>query len=205
MDSLSSAIGDTLSLFDLQHDINQINSISAKFGQIDTISSQNTATFNSKLDDLKRQLDNVKSSIKSLKQSTSFKTTKSSIIQLENEIFETARSLTTLNMEINSLKLSYNQDLKKLDELETDLNQLRISFSSLPDISTAALDKSNPNIINDRTRIIKMKLFDSLGLKVDLEKAQITILNKSSNRLISLKIDDNYSDYFISNYIWDNM
>lgn len=205
MESLSSAIGETLTLFDLQHDINQINIISSKFKQMDSTSHQKIQSFNLKIDDLKKQLDNVKASIKSLKHSSSFKTTKSSIIQLENEIFETARSLTTLNMEINTLKLSYNHDLKKLDELETDLNQLRISFSSLPDISNSSLDKSNPNVINDRARIIKMKLFDSLGLKVDLEKAQITILNKSTNRLISLKIDDNYSDYFISNYIWDNM
>lgn len=206
MDTLASAVSETLSVFDLQQDVALLGQIATKFEQLDSHASQQTAGFNAKLADLKHQLDQIRSSCRSLKQSSSFKSTKASMVQLENEIFETAKALTTLNMEINTVKLTYNQDLKRLDELENELNALRLSFSSsLQNIPNSALDKLNPNAISDRTRIIKMKLYDSLGLKIDVDQNELVILNKSQNKLVNLKIDDNYSDYFISNYIWDNM
>lgn len=147
--------------------------------------------------DLKRQLENILSSIKSLKNSTQTKTTKQELKKLENEIFNSARNLTNLNMEINSLKLSYNENLKKLDKLESELVKLNEKF-----ISNTINDSKS---IDENTNLIKLKLYQSIGLKFNTETKEVLILNKKKNNVSLLKIDDTYSEYFISNFIWENI
>lgn len=155
--------------------------------------------------DLQRQLENTLSSIKSLRSSSQTKSTKAELKKLENEIFDSARSLTSLNMEINSLKLSYNENLKRLDELETELAKLNDKFithaANLP-IDSASTD---PKTLDENTNLIKLKLYQSLGLKFNQDTREVLILNKSKNSVSLLKIDDTYSEYFISNFIWDNI
>lgn len=155
--------------------------------------------------DLQRQLENTLSSIKSLRSSSQTKSTKAELKKLENEIFDSARSLTSLNMEINSLKLSYNENLKRLDELETELAKLNDKFithaANLP-IDSVSTD---PKTLDENTNLIKLKLYQSLGLKFNQDTREVLILNKSKNSVSLLKIDDTYSEYFISNFIWDNI
>lgn len=155
--------------------------------------------------DFQRQLENTLSSIKSLRSSSQTKSTKAELKKLENEIFDSARSLTSLNMEINSLKLSYNENLKRLDELETELARLNDKFithaANLP-IDSASTD---PNTLDENTNLIKLKLYQSLGLKFNPDTREVLILNKRKNSVSLLKIDDTYSEYFISNFIWDNI
>lgn len=108
-------------------------------------------------------------------------------------------------MEINSLKLSYNENLKRLDELETELAKLNDKFithaANLP-IDSASTD---PKTLDENTNLIKLKLYQSLGLKFNQDTREVLILNKSKNSVSLLKIDDTYSEYFISNFIWDNI
>ncbi|VEU22637.1 DEKNAAC103678 [Brettanomyces naardenensis] len=115
-------------------------------------------------------------------------------MDLENRLFKIAGNLTTFNMELNSLKLTYNQDLKRLDELEDELSGLKNSFG---------LENSDDAV--ERAKIIKLKLYESTGLKLDPERREVLVLNKSANKTTVLKVNDNYSDYFISNYIWANI
>lgn len=47
-------------------------------------------------------------------------------------------------------------------------------------------------------------VYRKLGIKIDLKSSILIIYNKQKNLTDFLKYeDDKYSDYFISNYIWD--
>lgn len=107
-------------------------------------------------------------------------------------------------MEISSLKISYNKNLKKLDELEIELSKLTDKFNIN---NLNSIDTKNPDskYIQDNTNLLKLKLYQSLGIKFNNETREVLILNKSKNNVSLLKIDDSYSEYFISNFIWDNI
>ncbi|ODQ48916.1 hypothetical protein PICMEDRAFT_14437 [Pichia membranifaciens NRRL Y-2026] len=205
MDSLASPVEDTLSVFDIQNDINLIDTINSKIQQMDSLKDQSLASYSTRIEDLERQLENTLSSIKSLRSSSQTKSTKSELKKLENEIFDSARSLTSLNMEINSLKLSYNEDLKRLDELETELSKLNDKFISHTAILQVDSNSTDSKVVDENANLIKLKLYQSLGLKFNQETREVLILNKSKNNVSLLKIDDTYSEYFISNYIWDSI
>lgn len=108
-------------------------------------------------------------------------------------------------MEINSLKLSYNEDLKRLDELETELSKLNDKFISHTAILQVDSNSTDSKVVDENANLIKLKLYQSLGLKFNQETREVLILNKSKNNVSLLKIDDTYSEYFISNYIWDSI
>lgn len=110
-----------------------------------------------------------------------------------------------MNMEINSLKLSYNEDLKRLDELETELSKLNDKFISHTANLQIDPDSTDSKAVDENANLIKLKLYQSLGLKFNQETREVLILNKSKNSVSLLKIDDTYSEYFISNYIWDSI
>lgn len=195
MDSLASAVTDTISIVDIQNDIALIDTVNNSFHEIDLIQQQNADSIQSRIDQLSRQLDNIHDSIKSFKNSSQNKLIRNELKTLELEIFNSARNLTSLNMQLNSLKLSYNENLKKLDQLESQLEDLNSTFLKNSD-ALDSLESSN---------IIKLKLFQSTGLKYDPETKEIVILNKKQNTITPLKLDDNYTEYFISNFIWDNL
>ncbi|KAG0682659.1 kinetochore-associated Ndc80 complex subunit spc24 [Pichia californica] len=201
MESLATPIEETISVFDIQNDLDLIDTINNKIQQMDSIKDQNITSFSIRVDDLKQQLENTLSSIKSLKSSSQTKSTKSELRKLENEIFNTARNLTSLNMEINTLKLSYNQNLKRLDELESELSKLNDKFVS----GSVNLQLNDSKSVDENTNLIKLKLYQSIGLKFNSHTQEVLILNKKKNNVSLLKIDDTYSEYFISNFIWDNI
>lgn len=104
-------------------------------------------------------------------------------------------------MEINTLKLSYNQNLKRLDELESELSKLNDKFVS----GSVNLQLNDSKSVDENTNLIKLKLYQSIGLKFNSHTQEVLILNKKKNNVSLLKIDDTYSEYFISNFIWDNI
>lgn len=194
MESLAAPIVETTSIIDIQNDIALIDSVNNSFHQLSSLQHQTTDSIQSKIDNLTRQLDNIHSSIKSFKSSTQNKHIRNELKSFELEIFNSARSLTTLNMHLNTLKLSYNENLKQLDQLTSQLDDLQVTFLR----NSADVDDV------DAANIIKLKLFQSTGLKYD-QNGEVIVLNKAGNSLKKLRLDDSYTEYFVSNFIWDNM
>lgn len=195
MESLTIPVTDTISIIDIQNDIARIDTVNHCFHEIDLLQQQNVNSIQTRIDQLKRQLDNIHDSIKSFKNSSQNKLIRNELKTFELEIFNSARNLTSLNMQLNTLKLSYNENMKRLDQLEYQLDDLNSTFLRNSD-ALDSLESSN---------IIKLKLFQSTGLKYDTEGREVVILNKRKHTITPLKLDDNYTDYFISNFIWDNM
>jgi len=149
---------------------------------------------------LKKRLKTLSDTISELKLSPKLKNAKNDLIELENQMFKIANGLTKLNMEINSLKLTYNQDLKQLDDLEDQIQGLKVGFKS-----KLAESSAEPDEVSEKSKLIKLRLYESLGLKLDSGSKEILVLNKQENKTSVLKVDDSYSEYFISNYVWNNI
>jgi kinetochore protein Spc24 len=206
LESLATPVQDTLSILEIHNDIALVDAVNNKIHQLDTFTEENISSFQLRIDELHRQLDNILSSIKSLKSSTQSKSTKLELKKLENEMFNSARNLTSLNMEINSLKLSYNDNLKKLDTLQSELTALNDKFLiNTGDISHTNAHRDGNTDIDENTNLVKLKLYQSLGARYDNDTREVLVLNKKQNTVSSLKLNDSYSDFFISNYIWDSI
>lgn len=209
LESLAAPIQDTLSILEIHNDIALVDAVNNKIHQLDTFTQENISSFQLRIDELHRQLENILSSIKSLKSSSQSKSTKLELKKLENEMFNSARSLTSLNMEINSMKLSYNDNLKKLDTLQSELNALNDKFMlNTENISDPSSHKDGANTnadLDENANLVKLKLYQSIGLRYDNDTREVLVLNKKENRVNSLKLNDSYSDFFISNYIWDSI
>lgn len=113
--------------------------------------------------------------------------------QLDTLKLNIAKSLTDLESNINSLKLSKVKLSNDLSEVKTSLQNVLDS----PDIS---------NVTND-ANILKINLYRNLGIKIETidNTDTIIIYDKETNSSSILTAGEKLSDYFISNYIWERL
>ncbi|GMG35929.1 unnamed protein product [Ambrosiozyma monospora] len=57
----------------------------------------------------------------------------------------------------------------------------------------------------ERAKMLKAKLYQISGVKINLEKREVLVLNKKKATSSVLKLEEEYSDYFITNFIWENL
>lgn len=194
MDSMDSAVSETLAGFNINNDLNVLDHLGDQLKDMDRRRRRELDTQQSRIDGLKRQLATQNRMLEQLRTSEKLKQAKKDLMVSEDEMFKVANALTASNMEVNSLKLTYNQDLKRLDELDQQLQTLRDRSDDADLVESV-----------DRAKMIKVKLYESLGVKGDPEHKQVLVLNKGANKTRVLKLDDRYSAYFVSNYVWDNL
>ncbi|ODV86547.1 hypothetical protein CANARDRAFT_27741 [[Candida] arabinofermentans NRRL YB-2248] len=198
-------LSDTRSMIDFESDLNSINTINTKIKELDSINNNTLMQHRSRLTQLTNQLETVKTTIEQLKSSPKVQATKTSLITLENEIFQIANNLTQLAMDISSLKFKHKENINKLDELENNLQELKESNYIDNTMGIGRSSGGDSASISEKSKIIKLKLYESLGLKLNFDKGEVLILNKQANKTNVVKIDDSYSEYFISNLVWDNL
>ena len=72
----------------------------------------------------------------------------------------------------------------------------------------------NDNILkNPDSKAIKINIYKNLGVEIESgeegetenKQDKVIIYNKETNLSSILNIDDKYSEYFITNYIWDRL
>ncbi|GME83831.1 unnamed protein product [Ambrosiozyma monospora] len=146
--------------------------------------------------ELSKEVETLSQLVAELKKSDKLKDLTKEYEDLENQIFEKVKKLSVLSADFNSLQLSYNRDIKELEELRIQLDKLDNRYKN-GDYDEA--DKV------ERGKMIKAKLYQIPGVKINLEKKEIYVLNKRKATSTVLKLDEEYSDYFISNFIWDNL
>ncbi|ESX02035.1 hypothetical protein KL905_002306 [Ogataea polymorpha] len=192
---LSLPIVQIRSFFDIQKDLSAIDTINNNLKKLESLRQEELDRHQDKLDELQRELEHFESSIEELKNNQKSKEVKEELLKVEDLIFTIAKHLTSLNMELNALKLKYNQDLVKLENLQNQLAELEQHS-----IETDA----NKNV-SERSKALKLKLYESLGLKLDFNSKQVLVLNKKSQKTNVLNLDQGYDEMFISEYIWDNI
>lgn len=111
------------------------------------------------------------------------------IRKLDSEKLQWAKMFTDLESSTDHHNATLIKHRRELDEL----------------LSEDVLDESTSNV--DDSLVLKLKLFRDLGITFDSDKTKALIQSRTtgSNELYTLRLDENYSDYFISNYIWDKL
>lgn len=123
------------------------------------------------------------------------------------------KSMNKKSIELDNLKVSL---AKKLNELERQINSLNIEKVNLTKQQQDLVDE-NENSINSNllsnfdSKIMKINLYKNLGVLLESgedeqsENDKLIIYNKFADLTSVLKVDEKYSDYFITNYIWDKL
>lgn len=99
---------------------------------------------------------------------------------------------------MNDLESSNDYNIAHLNKLKKELED--ISEEDILDTTTSDIEDSV---------LLKLKVFRSLGVSFDGTKPEnhtkALIQSSSTINLYTLSLDKQYSNYFISNYIWDKL
>lgn len=131
---------------------------------------------------------------------------------LSNNIFNV---MNEKSIELDNLKLSL---AKNLNDLESQINSMNITKKDLME-KYELVKMKNDNLINDNilknpdSKAIKINIYKNLGVEIESggegetenKQDKVIIYNKETNLSSILNIDDKYSEYFITNYIWDRL
>ncbi|KAK6457711.1 Spc24 subunit of Ndc80-domain-containing protein [Scheffersomyces xylosifermentans] len=134
-------------------------------------------------------------------------------IELDNIKVSIAKNLNDLESSINLLKLNKSKLQKNLEELKVKIANL---FNDPFDDRNREKSTNEEDLLNQDSSILKISLYRNLGVRIenfnedskaDEETANdhIIIHNKEKNLTSVFKVEPKYSDYFISNYIWDRV
>lgn len=119
------------------------------------------------------------------------------------------------SIELDNLKLSL---AKNLNDLESQINSMNIMKKDMTEKYELAKLK-NDNLINDNilknpdSKAIKINIYKNLGVEIENNEDnetgnsqdKVVIYNKETNLSSILNIDEKYSEYFVTNYIWDRI
>lgn len=119
------------------------------------------------------------------------------------------------SIQLDNLKLSL---AKNLNDLESQINSMNITKKDLME-KYELVKMKNDNLINDNilknpdSKAIKINIYKNLGVEIESgdedesenKQDKVIIYNKETNLSSILNIDDKYSEYFITNYIWDRL
>lgn len=119
------------------------------------------------------------------------------------------------SIELDNLKLSL---AKNLNDLESQINSMNITKKDLLE-KYELVKMKNDNLINDNilknpdSKTIKINIYKNLGVEIESgdegenenKQDKVIIYNKETNLSSILNIDDKYSEYFVTNYIWDRL
>lgn len=128
--------------------------------------------------------------------------------ELDNIKVSIAKNLNDLESSLNTLKLSKSTLLTELTTLKSHLDEQFSKYLQDPYGDTLA---ENDRLVNQNSHVLKINLFRNLGVRIENfneseeDKDRIVIYNKETDLSSVLKVDEKYSDYFISNYIWERL
>lgn len=133
----------------------------------------------------------AKSSVEAMQNSPSNREHVDLIHQLDREKFALAKA-------INELEASNDHNSAGLLKLKHELEEL---------MEEDVLDTATSDV--EDSTLLKLKVFRSLGVSFDGDRPEAhtkaLIQSSTYNNLYTLSLDKQYSNFFISNFIWDKM
>lgn len=197
---------ETKEAFTIQDDINalivineKLKSIKQKSGELLDNKSDKVTKLSGKLSSLNKKIDDLNIQLSQTQE-------ESKNFEKNDRMEDFEKELQALEAENNELKTTIDDKISHF--VEQSQGSSSPLTSSLP---TSQMDKEideeerellkDPNV---RANILKLKLFRSLGVILDSANKQVFI-EGNDNKIDVLSLDEDYSDYFKTKYIWDKI
>ncbi|KAF3987570.1 hypothetical protein FT663_04387 [Candidozyma haemuli var. vulneris] len=201
----------TIENFETEPDITSLSRISETIVKTEEKRNAKLDRLQKGITALEEQLAEAKSKLESLNQpSDAFKEQVSGLGKSPLDPNEnTFQLINTKSGELDSMKVTL---AKQLTDIESQINQLHMTKMNLTKQKDEFLQQKEQALAvsvaeNHNSSSMKISLFRSLGVHVDsAEKSdKIVIFDEKKNQTSVLDVDEKYSDYFISNYIWERL
>ncbi|GMM34068.1 hypothetical protein DASC09_013930 [Saccharomycopsis crataegensis] len=224
LENLSSLLKSTIQNFEIEPDIQIISQINKKISNLQRLRYEKIQQQEQELEKLVNEYELKLNGIQSLELSQERKKILEEINELNNLKFKLARNYLELENEINDLGLQFKKktqelvDLQNLNILNNELNanpdsnvlKLKIykNFGLLIETKFKSTTKTNhDNGVKDLTN--DSSFLDKINEDYNNEKIHNLVINNNRTNLITTlnidETDNKLSDYFISNYLWDNL
>lgn len=206
-------VSSTIESFETDPDLASLARINDTMAQTEAIRTAKLDALTKEITELEAKLAERKKEVESLNmQSDSFLETLNTLgntkVGRDEGVF---KAMNSKSSELDSLKVSL---AKQLSDLESTINQMHMSKISLSKQRDELAEQkehalANTVVENRNSSTMKISLYRSLGLHIepgkDSENDRVLVFNKETNLTSVLELDEKYSDYFISNYIWDRL
>lgn len=201
----------TIENFETEPDITSLARISETMNKTEEKRRAKLTRLQSGITKLEEQLAEVKGKLESLNQPS--EALKEQIGNLGKNPLDpnesTFQLINTKSGELDSMKVAL---AKQLTDVESQINQIHMAKMNLTKQKEELLQQKEQALAvsvaeNHNSSSMKISLFRSLGVHVGTaEKGdKIVIFDEKKNQTSVLDVDEKYSDYFISNYIWERL
>lgn len=120
-----------------------------------------------------------------------------------------ARLLRAKLLELDNQKISLAKQLTELQSVVNQLKQTRLQYQKRQDEVQKQKDDALQSNVAEHYNSTSMKiaLFKKLGVHIDSteDRDKILVIDKLTNQANVLEVDEKYSDYFVSNWVWDRI
>lgn len=120
-----------------------------------------------------------------------------------------ARLLRAKLLDLDNQKISLAKQLTELQSVVNQLKQTRLQYQKRQDEVQRQKDDALQSNVAEHYNSTSMKiaLFKKLGVHIDSteEGDKILVIDKLTNQANVLEVNDKYSDYFVSNWVWDRI
>lgn len=201
----------TIENFETEPDITSLTRISETMAKTEEKREAKLDRLQTGITKLEENLLEAKNKLESLKQpGEAFKEQlsrlgKNSLDPTEN----TFQLINTKSGELDSMKVAL---AKQLSDIESQINQIHMAKMNLTkQKEDLILQKEEALTVsvseNPNSSSMKISLFRGLGVHVGTGERsdKIVIFDEKRNQTSVLDVDEKYSDYFISNYIWEKL
>lgn len=198
--------------FETAPDIESLSKIAANVKKTQELRDSKIDALEQEVRNLEAQLAEIKAGLEILSQPSAATAEilagfgKQDVVQ-EDSIF---KMMNAKSVELDNLKMSL---ARQLTEHESQLNQININKLNLirrRDDLRAQNDRALANNVaaNFNSSSMKISLYKSLGVHIEdfaSDRDRIVLFDKKTNQPSVLNVSEKYSDFFISNYIWDRL
>ncbi|CAI4035591.1 hypothetical protein SMKI_13G2410 [Saccharomyces mikatae IFO 1815] len=190
--------------FNIQQDVDAMKRIRQDLDTIAEESEAKIANEHSKVSESNKKLNAERINIAKLegdleytKEESNEFGSKDELVKLLKDLDELERNIVSLRGELDEKMKLYIKDSEIVPTAEGSEINPKIMESELDDQSTI-----NPEA---NENVLKLKLYRSLGVILDLENDQVLINGKNEENIDVLPLDDSLSDFYKTKYIWERL
>lgn len=188
--------------FIIEQDVESLFTIDKKIEQIKTKSQEKLRDKKLEISRLEGQLKDSESRVESLNSNLSQIKKESQDLVGKNHVVDFVKELDELEQSIVDMRSELNEKVSKFVQESQSSSSNNILGSEGPqDEELQSESLLDPQVKAD---LLKLKLYRSLQVFIDDVNGQVMIEGKN-NEINTLPLDDEFSDYFKTKYIWERV